>query len=58
MQHATQAFIERAGRFENVSAATDMLAEHLAKQPPETVAAAKLAIELAADLDRGQGRNV
>ena len=32
--------------------------ENLAKQPSETVAAAKLAIELAADLDRGQGRNV
>ena len=31
---------------------------HLAKQPPETVAAAKLAIELVADLGRAQGRNV
>lgn len=31
---------------------------HLARQPPETVAASKLAIELAADLDRAQGRNV
>ena len=30
----------------------------LAKQPPETVAAAKLAIELVADLERGQARNV
>jgi enoyl-CoA hydratase len=32
--------------------------EHLAAQPPETVAAAKLAIELVADLERGQARNV
>jgi enoyl-CoA hydratase/carnithine racemase len=32
--------------------------ENLASQPPETVAAAKLAIELAADLERGQARNV
>ena len=31
---------------------------HLAKQPPETLAAAKLAIELVADLDRSQARNV
>jgi hypothetical protein len=31
---------------------------NLAKQPPETVAAAKLAIELVADLERGQARNV
>jgi enoyl-CoA hydratase/carnithine racemase len=31
---------------------------HLAAQPPETVGAAKLAIELAADLDRAQARNV
>ncbi|MBN9530289.1 MAG: enoyl-CoA hydratase/isomerase family protein [Alphaproteobacteria bacterium] len=31
---------------------------HLAAQPPETVAAAKLAIELTADLDRAQARNV
>ena len=31
---------------------------HLAKQPPEAVAAAKLAIELVADLERGQARNV
>lgn len=31
---------------------------HLAKQPTETVAAAKLAIELVADLGRAQGRNV
>lgn len=31
---------------------------HLAKQPPETLAAAKLAIELVADLDRAQARNV
>ena len=31
---------------------------NLAKQPPETVAAAKLAIELVADLDRAQARNV
>jgi enoyl-CoA hydratase/carnithine racemase len=31
---------------------------HLSKQPPETLAAAKLAIELAADLDRAQARNV
>jgi enoyl-CoA hydratase/carnithine racemase len=31
---------------------------NLASQPPETVAAAKLAIELAADLERGQARNV
>lgn len=31
---------------------------HLAKQPPETVAASKLAIELVADLDRAQARNV
>jgi enoyl-CoA hydratase len=30
----------------------------LAKQPPETVAVAKLAIELVADLDRAQGRNL
>ncbi|MCC6787233.1 MAG: enoyl-CoA hydratase/isomerase family protein [Hyphomonadaceae bacterium] len=32
--------------------------QNLAKQPPETVAAAKLAIELVADLDRQQARNV
>lgn len=32
--------------------------KHLAEQPPETVAASKLAIELAADLDRAQGRNI
>jgi enoyl-CoA hydratase/carnithine racemase len=31
---------------------------HLVRQPPETVAAAKLAIELTADLDRAQARNV
>jgi enoyl-CoA hydratase/carnithine racemase len=31
---------------------------HLARQPPETVGAAKLALELAADLDRAQARNV
>jgi len=31
---------------------------HLTKQPPEVAGAAKLAIELAADLDRAQGRNV
>jgi enoyl-CoA hydratase len=31
---------------------------NLAKQPPETVGAAKLAIELTADLDRAQARNV
>ena len=31
---------------------------NLAKQPPETVAASKLAIELVADLERGQARNV
>ena len=31
---------------------------HLARQPPEAVAAAKLAIELVADLERGQARNV
>lgn len=31
---------------------------HLAKQPPETLAAAKLAIDLCADLDRAQARNV
>lgn len=31
---------------------------HLAKQPAETLAAAKLAIELVADLDRAQARNV
>lgn len=31
---------------------------NLAKQPFESVAAAKLAIELSADLDRGQARNV
>jgi enoyl-CoA hydratase/carnithine racemase len=30
----------------------------LAQQPPETVAAAKLSIELIADLDRAQGRNI
>jgi enoyl-CoA hydratase/carnithine racemase len=30
----------------------------LAAQPPEALAAAKLAIELSADLDRAQGRNV
>jgi enoyl-CoA hydratase/carnithine racemase len=32
--------------------------QHLARQPPETIGAAKLAIELAADLDRAQARNV
>jgi enoyl-CoA hydratase/carnithine racemase len=32
--------------------------ETLAAQPPEALAAAKLGIELAKDLDRGQGRNV
>lgn len=32
--------------------------ERLAAQPPEALAAAKLAIELTADLDRAQGRNV
>ena len=32
--------------------------QNLSKQPPEAVAAAKLAIELVADLDRQQGRNV
>lgn len=31
---------------------------NLAAQPPETVAAAKLAIELCADLDRAQARNI
>jgi len=31
---------------------------HLAAQPPETVGAAKIAIELTRDLDRAQGRNV
>jgi enoyl-CoA hydratase len=31
---------------------------NLAKQPPETIGAAKLAIELTADLDRAQARNV
>jgi len=31
---------------------------NLARQPPETIGAAKLAIELAADLDRAQARNV
>lgn len=31
---------------------------HLAAQPPETVGAAKIAIELTKDLDRAQGRNV
>jgi len=31
---------------------------HLAEQPPEVMAAAKLAIELAQDLDRTQARNV
>ncbi len=31
---------------------------NLAAQPPETIGAAKLAIELAADLDRAQARNV
>jgi enoyl-CoA hydratase/carnithine racemase len=31
---------------------------HLARQPPEVVGAAKLAIELTADLDRAQARNV
>ena len=34
------------------------IARRLAKRPPEAMAAAKLAIELAQDLDRGQGRNV
>ena len=33
-------------------------AADLARQPPEAFAAGKLAIELAADLDRAQGRNV
>jgi enoyl-CoA hydratase/carnithine racemase len=32
--------------------------QNLAEQPPETVAAAKLSIELVADLERGQARNV
>jgi enoyl-CoA hydratase len=31
---------------------------NLAKQPPETIGAAKIAIELTADLDRAQARNV
>ncbi len=31
---------------------------NLARQPPEVIGAAKLAIELAADLDRAQARNV
>jgi len=36
----------------------DAFCDHLAAQPPEAVAAGKLAIELAADLDRAQARNV
>jgi len=32
--------------------------QNLARQPPETIGAAKLAIELAEDLDRAQARNV
>jgi len=31
---------------------------NLAKQPPETIGVAKIAIELTADLDRAQARNV
>ena len=36
----------------------DAFCDHLAAQPPEAVAMSKLAIELAADLDRAQGRVV
>jgi len=43
---------------EQFNAEVDRFCDHMASIPPEAFAAGKLAIELSADLDRGQARNV
>jgi enoyl-CoA hydratase/carnithine racemase len=43
---------------EEFEARVQVFCQNLARQPPEVIGAAKLAIELAADLDRAQARNV
>jgi enoyl-CoA hydratase/carnithine racemase len=58
MQALQIGFIHQVWPEEDLAARAWDFCRRIAALPPEAVAAAKLAIELSADLDRGQARNV